>query len=164
MKRRFVIHVDIDTNKSGISHMEYQYHWLFGRSVKIYLRDDIKQFPSFSKNPDKITIAALLHELGHVVGQVFHTEGAMADPRIKGVDRSKFTPEQDKLVIDSEKEAWTLADAMYTQTRKWAIESYEKPKLSLPDLVKDMFHDYQRATDRSHQCPDCRADAEKKES
>lgn len=123
MKKRFTIEVDIDTERSGVT--------LGGMSktdksqCSVMLRKDLSEIAGVI-TPSVVAVA-LAHELGHIVGYQCDLLHTRTDPRfyeknfMAGISISEA-------IINSEKEAWDLAEIMFSldRVKKIALKSYEE--------------------------------------
>jgi len=124
MKKKLTIEIDIDTDTNGIS-AAYLGN-IDASKCRIEIRKDLERI---GLPVDHLLIAVMTaHELGHVLGALCELPCNLADPRMKDVT---CAPPWEKSVIDSEKEAWDIAEEMFKIKRVRQIslrtygESYE---------------------------------------
>lgn len=122
MKKKFTIEIDIDTDQPGdskaIAAASDVSKWT------VLIRRDVL----FNQGQDAI-VPALAHELGHVIGYNCDLPGNMADPRFGRAGHSQnISPEYSARVLNSENEAWDIAERMLLikKVREWAVKTYEK--------------------------------------
>jgi len=123
MKKRFVIEVDIDTD---ISHpMGCHAETPLGSSKSIVrIRKDLEIYePTLSTSGIAIAVA---HEIGHVIGFQLGLPGNLPDPRMQPLDFSQEFEARHQAIINSEKEAWHIAELMF-EVKEKALKSYENP-------------------------------------
>lgn len=65
-------------------------------------------------------IAVLCHELGHAVGVILQLPGALNDSRLRGRGLFGYTDD----VIQSEEEAWRIAEIVFQDIKRRALKSY----------------------------------------
>lgn len=123
MKKKITIEIDIDTDCPGVTAAHIPN--FNGTMCRVDIRQDIG---NIGMGADSQVIAAYTaHELGHILGYICELPGNLSDPRmLSGRMNATELPHQ-QLVMNSEKEAWDLAEEMFKirQVRQLALRTYE---------------------------------------
>jgi hypothetical protein len=122
MKKKFTVEVEIDTERTHP----------YGSCVKA--KPDFSNFyisvcnsPNDDQNfnsPEEIAVV-LAHELGHVVAYSCNLPAASLDPRMHSSLSMSSPLSPEKLVLNSEIEAWRIAELLFSFKKKY-IKPYEE--------------------------------------
>lgn len=118
MKKKFTIEVDINTELAGTTAATASR--LDTSNWRVRIRKDLTQFPV--PVDSQSIAAAVAHELGHVLGFQCGLSGNIHDSRFGGDLAGVSYKER---VINSENEAWDIAEVIFKRLRQYAIKEYE---------------------------------------
>ena len=127
MKKQAVVFIDIDLEQDGITGCSLRNDHEFMIAVR---KDIIERNPDINVGKESV-VAALSHELGHMLAVMFKMPGMMQDYRladIKNVDELQIPLNPSEGVVASESEAWDLGFMMLeaAKLKASAMEGYTK--------------------------------------
>ncbi|SRR6266566_433832 len=130
MKKKLTIEIDIDTEYAGIT---AAYIGNINMSkCRIEIRNDIGRI---GLPVDSHLIAAYTaHELGHVLGALCELPCNIADPRMGSSETVvPFNPPFPEAIINSEREAWDMAEEMFKvrRVRQLALRTYGETDVAI---------------------------------
>src|SRR4029077_16941892 len=89
-----------------------------------------------TRAPKDKAVDLAAHELGHVLGAVFHLPGHDGDPRVSSPEFAALlnmfgpTPAMRDAMVESEEEGWALAEKIHPELdqerKRWALGTYER--------------------------------------
>jgi hypothetical protein len=107
--------IDDPSRRGRGGYVEYE-----GTKINSWTKATI-HLPPADTTPQTERLAILLHEFGHIAGIYIGTVAQVNDIRLAG---GRFIIVDHHTVIDAEKEAWDLADKMYTNLKVRSQNSY----------------------------------------
>jgi len=93
--------------------------------VQIFSENSMSvRIPAQGREEEGKRIAALCHELGHVVSEICNMPGILQDPR-RQRDPLAMAPSRVDNIVKSEEEAWENAEKIFHAFKKRALDSYK---------------------------------------